>query len=465
MSKVKPLAARYGAMIVYGPLSTACGSIVRTKDHAVIRVDEKARGTPRGDFTGGHELGHHLLHDVVDHFAQCEGEGAAPAPRGSTEARQAREADQQRHAVEREANHFTAELFMPEAWAAPMCTAPRPTLDDVHRLARRFRTSFRASGIRYVELTSAPCALVYSAGGKIKRSTETQSFPGEIIQRRTRRATSRGLSPKRRRAPTTTARRSVHTAAFSVRPSPIAREPFSRAKSPGTRIADDRTRWRSATALHLERDPPMLSASIKLSVFLGSLLLVSAPALAHADEPEAPARFGGAGQVALHLNDGVTASTGDLLSGPQVQLDYFVADHVSLGLMAGANWYSNSALNGGGNSFVVRVGPRVGYDIPLSAHVSFWPQVGVDYRSDHETSTITDAAGTPSGASSTSSTTSSFGFAAVAPLVLHPTSAFFIGAGPAFYTQFSNSTSSGGASVDNGKVTSVGLMATIGGAF
>jgi hypothetical protein len=49
--------------------------------------------------------------------------------------------------------------------------------------------------------------------------------------------------------------------------------------------------------------------------------------------------------------------------------------------------------------------------------------------------------------------------------VVHPTKGFFIGAGPAFYTELSNSTSTGGVSADNGKVTSLGLMATIGGAF
>jgi hypothetical protein len=180
---VEAMAARYGAVIMYGPLATACGSIMRTREHAIIRVDEKLRGTPRGDFTGGHEFAHHLLHEVVDHFAQCAGEGPAPL-RGSPEAREAREADQRRRAVEREAEHFTAELLMPEAWAAPMCAAPRPTLDDVHRVARTFRTSLRASAIRYVELAQAPCALVYTVGGKITRSTETLSFPGEIIQRR-----------------------------------------------------------------------------------------------------------------------------------------------------------------------------------------------------------------------------------------------------------------------------------------
>ena len=100
---IEAMAARYGAMVVYGPIATARGSIVRTAKLAVIWVDEKAKGEPRADFTGAHEFGHHLLHDVVDHFAQCHGEDAAP-PKGSA---QARDADKRVRAVEREANHFS----------------------------------------------------------------------------------------------------------------------------------------------------------------------------------------------------------------------------------------------------------------------------------------------------------------------------------------------------------------------
>jgi len=169
---VEVIAARYGAMLDYRPLATAAGVIARTSRRAVIQVAEKDRGFGRGRFTALHEFAHHRLHDVVDHFAQCEG-GARVVRGRFWWARQE---------VEREANHFSTELLMPEAWAAPMCQAPRPTLDDVERLARRFRMSLRASAIRYVELAKAPCALVHSVGGRVKRSTETASFPGAIAE-------------------------------------------------------------------------------------------------------------------------------------------------------------------------------------------------------------------------------------------------------------------------------------------
>jgi Zn-dependent peptidase ImmA (M78 family) len=178
--RVEAIAARYGAMVVYGPVETARGSIVRTEKRAVIWVDEAAKGQPRADFTGAHELGHHVMHTVVDHFAQCRGEEAA-APTGSREARQAAK---QMRLVEREADHFAIELRMPERWAAPLCAMPHPELDDVYRLAQTFRASFHTSALRFVELTAAPCAFVHTARGRIKRSTETNAFPGAIVQRR-----------------------------------------------------------------------------------------------------------------------------------------------------------------------------------------------------------------------------------------------------------------------------------------
>jgi Zn-dependent peptidase ImmA (M78 family) len=169
---VEVIAAHYGAMVDYRRLVTAAGVIARTSRRAVIQVAEKDRGLGRGRFTLLHELAHHRLHDVVDHFAQCDG-GARVVRGRSWWARQE---------VEREANHFSTEILMPELWAALLCQAARPTLDDVDRLARNFRVSLRASAIRYVELSKAPCALVHSIAGRVKRSTETAPFPGTIVE-------------------------------------------------------------------------------------------------------------------------------------------------------------------------------------------------------------------------------------------------------------------------------------------
>ncbi len=147
--RIEVIAARYGAMIVYGPLATARGSIVRAATRAVIWIDERAKGEARANFTGAHELGHHLLHGFEDHFAQCDGMDAL-FPSGSAEQR---DAGKRVRLVEREADHFSIELLMPGTWAGPLCDVRRPSLDDVYRLSRVFNTSFHTSAIRFVELT------------------------------------------------------------------------------------------------------------------------------------------------------------------------------------------------------------------------------------------------------------------------------------------------------------------------
>jgi hypothetical protein len=195
-----------------------------------------------------------------------------------------------------------------------------------------------------------------------------------------------------------------------------------------------------------------------------SLALASTSALAQ-EAPRAPAGFGDAGQFALSINhDFIVNSTDFFSGGDELQGSYFVVPHLSLGLALGAQWLSSSPVASSGSSgsssaVLLHAGPRVGYDIRLSDAVSIWPQVGVDYR---RMSQSTPSVGTAAGGTTTDQ---AFGFTAMAPILLHPTRGFFVGAGPAFYTDISNSQSNNAGSGDNPKITSVGLMATLGGAF
>jgi len=208
---------------------------------------------------------------------------------------------------------------------------------------------------------------------------------------------------------------------------------------------------------------PRLSLAVALAA-AGALALVSTSALAQ-EAPRPPAGFGDAGQFALSINhDFIVNSTDFFSGGDELQASYFVVPHLSLGLALGAQWLSSSpavssTTAGSSSAVLLHAGPRVGYDIRLSDAVSIWPQVGVDYR---RMSQSTPAIGTVAAGTTTDQ---AFGFTAMAPIVLHPTRGFFVGAGPAFYTDISNSQSTNSASTDNAKITSVGLMATLGGAF
>ena len=121
-----------------------------------------------------HELGHHLLHGVVDHFAQCDG-GARVVRGRSWWARQE---------VEREASHFSTEILMPELWAALLCQAARPALADVARHPPHFRVSLRAARHPLRRALEGPlrARALYDRWPREALATETAPFPGTIVE-------------------------------------------------------------------------------------------------------------------------------------------------------------------------------------------------------------------------------------------------------------------------------------------
>ncbi len=183
---VEAIAARYGALILYGEQTTARASIARASRLSVIRLDKRAAGKPWSRFGGAHEFAHHQLHGLVDHYEQCEGDGEKK--RSGTAWR-----------IEREANHFATELLIPESLAASQCAVARPTVEDVEGLARTFNASFEMSAIRMVQLATAPCAVALSVDGVIKWAPESVSFPGKIVQKRVLHARSGAERARRAR--------------------------------------------------------------------------------------------------------------------------------------------------------------------------------------------------------------------------------------------------------------------------
>jgi hypothetical protein len=66
--------------------------------------------------------------------------------------------------TEREANAFAVELLMPvERWKRAADTAV-PTMDLIRELAAEHQVSLQTATIRFVELSSAPCAAAYCEG-------------------------------------------------------------------------------------------------------------------------------------------------------------------------------------------------------------------------------------------------------------------------------------------------------------
>jgi hypothetical protein len=108
-------------------------------------------------------------------------------------------------------------------------------------------------------------------------------------------------------------------------------------------------------------------------------------------------------------------------------VDYFLIDHLSVGTGVSiartwSSWYGDDST-----STAIALGPRVGYEVPLGNAVSFWPTVGVSYsrfiRSD----------------SLPFNDTWFLSAYVRAPLVAHVAKHFFIGGGPSFGVDLTDS--------------------------
>jgi outer membrane protein with beta-barrel domain len=204
---------------------------------------------------------------------------------------------------------------------------------------------------------------------------------------------------------------------------------------------------------------PGMSMKVSCLVSFFSLITVSAAAQERQRESPLPnvvadspsGRFGLKGQIAVSSDtglsisntsvSGIDGSSTTLLLRPAV--DYFIVDNVSIGGFLGIEYTSAP----GGSSTAISVGPRVGYDIPLSDRFSLWPKLGFSFASTSQKTD--DVAGIPGeDESSTSVQLNLF-----APFMFHPVEHFFIGFGPAFDVDLSG----------DSKATTIAARLTLGG--
>lgn len=177
--------------------------------------------------------------------------------------------------------------------------------------------------------------------------------------------------------------------------------------------------------------------------------------------PEVPADspsgiFGGKGQLAVSSDtglsisntsiSGIDGSTTTLVLRPAV--DYFIADYISVGGFLGLEYNSTP----GGSNTTFSIGPRLGYNIPLSERFSLWPKVGFSFAS---TSQDQDDVELPGGqvVETDDESNTSLQLNLFTPFMFHPVEHFFIGIGPAFDLDLSG---------DN-KATTIAARLTLGG--
>lgn len=174
--------------------------------------------------------------------------------------------------------------------------------------------------------------------------------------------------------------------------------------------------------------------------------------------------FGEEGQVVLTVATGASLSfqtySGSKGSNTNVNLhpsfDYFVAPNVSLGVAAFVDYGTGTSLDSSEtttnvSSTSVGFAPDIGVNIPLTGQLSFWPQAALGYGTVDTNQTSFAGANQHSRKRSW--------VAIFTPLLVHPTSHFFLGMGPDWSHELSDTDQYG---YEN-DATSVGASFVLGG--
>jgi len=160
---LEPIARALGAEVVHGNLDGAMARLVRIGSRARIRIASTVTNRGQRQFSIAHELGHFVLKHADTGWLGCA-EAEMSAFGGG------------RSLLELQANVFAAELLMPECIAKKMCEVNKVSLRPVKGLAEAFGTSVTAAALRFVELTSEACAVVFSRDGRIEWYRKSDSF-------------------------------------------------------------------------------------------------------------------------------------------------------------------------------------------------------------------------------------------------------------------------------------------------
>jgi hypothetical protein len=142
------------------------GVLIRPKGvpRGIIAVRQDIRSTGRKRFTVAHEIGHFVLPRHDEDGAICKSKDIEGWDKNTNER-------------ERQADDFAAELLIPATFAAAKSFSTLPSLKIIESIADECGASLSASAWRYCDLTTEPCAVVWSEKGQVAWSKPSAEFP------------------------------------------------------------------------------------------------------------------------------------------------------------------------------------------------------------------------------------------------------------------------------------------------
>lgn len=160
--EVEDVAWALGIAVREIDISGCDGRLMRHGSKGVVSINSAIQEAGKKRFTIMHEVGHFDLHGDQSQLEVCTDVGALSAYRGSP--------------AEKEANAFAVEFLLPEALVKPRCHNLRPSFESITKLAEEFNVTFTAAAMRFVDLTSERCALVFSHDSRISWAKRSESF-------------------------------------------------------------------------------------------------------------------------------------------------------------------------------------------------------------------------------------------------------------------------------------------------
>jgi hypothetical protein len=163
---VRGIAALLGVEIRDGGVDGAAARLVGDSRWAIIRVSERVEHEGSRNFSIAHELGHRQL--------------AHPASSLSRLCAVVRAREHVDRGIEHAANAFAAELLMPARLLRRRCEVSPVSLEPARQIAEEFNVTLMAAALRFVELTSERCALVFSRDSVVVWASPSTTFKPAI---------------------------------------------------------------------------------------------------------------------------------------------------------------------------------------------------------------------------------------------------------------------------------------------
>jgi hypothetical protein len=156
------LAWRYATEVVRDELRGAAARLTHAAGVGVIRLSPQIADPGAQEFSIAHELGHLVLgHPSTDAIDLCQSRTVHGFVDGGAES---------------EANAFAAELLMPEGMVRDRCEVAPVSLEPARAIACDHRVSVMAAALRFIELTSERCALVFARERRVAWVARSATF-------------------------------------------------------------------------------------------------------------------------------------------------------------------------------------------------------------------------------------------------------------------------------------------------